>query len=92
MILARKDGVPIAFIVWMPYEGGAFIGLAWTAVEHRRSGLYAELVKALEQQARMQGLKHIAACVNGNNALSIEAHQRIFGQPDLFLFRKNLAD
>jgi hypothetical protein len=87
LIIARKDGLPTGFIAWQEWSGMAFIGMAWTAPEYRRCGLYAGMVKVLRGQAAAQGFTQIMACVHGNNHASLKAHERIFGRPVIVNFQ-----
>lgn len=76
----RRDGKVIAFAIWQGWEGGAFIGTAWTAPEFRRQGLYRRIIEEIREEALNLGLDTIGACVDGRNLESIEAHKRIIGQ------------
>jgi hypothetical protein len=92
VIVARKDGVPVSFIVWQDWDGDAFIGLAWTARDCRKQGLYAYLVAVLLRIAAAKGLTGVSVGVVGTNHVSMEAHRHIFGSPEVSFFKKRIGN
>jgi hypothetical protein len=90
ILMRNEDGEPISMIIWQEWCDGAFIGLAWTDLRHRRRGLYGKLIERLEQECRARGLKHISAAVHGHNEVSMKAHMELLGAPWIVNFRKGL--
>lgn len=88
LVVARKGGEVFAFAAWQEWHRDAFVGLAWTHPEFRRRGLYTALFTAIKDEAIKQGLAHIASGVDPANSVSMAAHLRIFGTPEMVYFKR----
>jgi L-amino acid N-acyltransferase YncA len=84
------DGRLLGFAAWQEWEGKAFIGLAWTAPDVRRQGVYSAIVTGLRAHAAAQGLKGLASCVHASNTASIAAHDKLLRRR-LVLFQLDFA-
>lgn len=74
VFLQDDCGDVIAFIVWISFLGGMWMGTVWTHPDHRQKGLFRQLYESLKDVGREKNYHEISAGVDGQNQASLTAH------------------
>jgi len=77
LLFIRDDQGIASMVVWQPWNGGMFVGIAWTRRDRRGQGLYRSLIEQLKVIAKLENFSTISVGVYPSNTRSLEVHEAI---------------